>query len=169
MRWIGCAFALLLTAAVPLPGHAEAWTAPAGSFTLNLPEGSDWAPMDMPAAAKASLPPKATLVARRTESGRAAILTVVPDVPMTELQDEVITGFEKGLYAQNPAAKVSGARTTVQGQPAYRYLGRLPNGAWTGGYVAVKDHVMYNIQAVKADGDPFQDKDLSAYLDSFHW
>jgi len=169
MRWIGCALAALLTAAVPLPGHAERWAAPQGGFTLELPEGTGWSPMEMPPEAVKSLPPKATLVARRTEAGRAAILTVVPGVPMTELQDEVIIGFEKGLYAQNPSAKVSGARATVQGEPAYRYLGRLPNGAWTGGYVAIKDHVMYNIQAVKADGDPFLDKDLNAYLESFHW
>ena len=168
MRWSACALACLLSLVIPAQVHAEHWTAPAGGMTLELPDGDDWKPMEMPAAAVASLPPNATLIVRRAEVGsRAAIVTTVPNVPSDGLSDEIITGFERGLYAGDTSKKVSGEKVTVHGVPAYRYLGRLPNGAWNGGYVLMNGSTMYNIQAVKADGDPFQDKDLNAYLDSY--
>ena len=167
-RVLAALLATFLAALAASPAGAEQWTSPDGAFTVELPEGRDWTVLKVPRSVVPSLPSDAMLTGRKTTDGRKAVnVTMVPNAPEGGLSPELITGFEKGLYEDNRDGKVSGDIVTVQGQPAYRYVARLPNGAWMGGLVAVQNRVIYNVQTVDADQDPFEDGELAAFMSSY--
>lgn len=165
MRAVAVACVLLVGAA---PAWAEQWTAPGGGFTVEFPDGDGWNAVDVPANAVASLPPGAAIVARRTADGsRAAIVTTFGGAPEQDLTDEIVQGFEAGLFRDKPAKKLGSSRVMYQGKPAYHYLAEMPGGARMAGVLTMRNRVTYHLQAVRADGDPTEDKELVRFLDSY--
>ena len=165
-RRIAALLVLLLSAAAP-PVRAETWQAPGGGYAIDLPDGAPWTVVQVPRSASPELARGGTVVGRRTADGRrAAMLIVNPGVPEGQSFEETVAGFERGMFRDSPARKLSGTRFEIEGQPAYRFLARRPDGVWMGGVLLVRERVAYAAQVMKADGDPTRDDALVGFLES---
>jgi hypothetical protein len=95
---------------------------------------------------------------------------VVPAPPdQRALNQDFVTGFEKGYWPQGKSVKRTGEFSTFKGKKIYKTSGEMPvNGILfkKAAIVWIENNEVYLICIMKRDADPFEDAVIKSFLEN---
>jgi hypothetical protein len=152
--------AILVVAA--LTSHGAEWISVDAGVSFQLPTDPAWEQIKGPRI-------EARLVLQRTDRTASVMFIAFEKKPGPRtLDEEFVKRWEKGYYRKG-GEKVSGEFFTFKGKRAYKANDRvMEDGVQLLGTVILwlEDDRLFEIVAMKEDGDPMQDRVIKEFVDS---